>query len=421
MNSSQQSTHASSVVLNDCITHLSNSHSIPITPDNYPILLSGVDTLYLSLSVRWKRSDPSTNLIDQLEELFIKARETRRPVDGALTSYEFTNPWLFNIEGYSFRDYKYILQSSEYTLKISPAMPVEPYSGFSNVYIEIRSETLWTYGYKKAAENITSYLKPYIESKYIAQTSRIDLCTDLIIPASEWTEDLFKNKVCRSSKVAFHKTQSEKADIFEGVAIGKGGVVSARIYDKDLELSAHPNKAWIRSLWKDIPVKEDNKVIRVEFQVRNRALKTMSIFSMESLYASIGSVWSYLTKDWLKFLVKYEKNKDRQIILPWWEAVQNGFGLNLTHNPRVKYEAVMMGQDRLAKLSIAYLENLMASDVAAENLPINANYTLDDCVITLRKHMRDLSITDRSISGDIRQKIIKSYKPASTDPLGLLD
>ena len=80
-----------------------------------------------------------------------------------------------------------------------------------------------------------------------------------------------------------------------------------------------------------------------------------------------------------------------------------------------------MGQVRLVKLGIAFLVNLMASDVAAKNLPINANYTLDDCFNTLRKHMSDLSITDRSISGYIRQKIIKSYKPASTDPLGLLD
>ena len=407
--------------LETCITHLSNSHSTPTTSDNYPILLSGVDTLYLSLSVRWKKSDPSTDLISQLEKLFNEAKERNRPVEGALFSYDSETPWLFNIKEFSPSKYKYILEASDYTLKISPSMPSQPYPGFSNVYIEIRSTTLWSLGHEKAVKYIMSYLNKYIEPGYHIQASRIDLCTDMVIPANEWSEDILMNKVCRSSKVTYHKSETSTNNVLEGITIGKGGDIIARIYDKGLELSTHPEKAWTRSLWKDFPVQKDNKVIRVEFQVRNNALKTLCIFSMDSLYASIGSVWSYLTKDWLKFLVKYEKNKDRQVVLPWWGAVQNGFGENITHNPRVKHEAAKMGQVRLVKLGIAFLVNLMASDVAAKNLPINANYTLDDCFNTLRKHMSDLSITDRSISGYIRQKIIKSYKPAFTDPLGLLD
>ena len=363
-------------------------------PGESRILAFGVDKIYLVISITWKKTK-YTDLLHDLEDQLARAKSFHKPMAGNLVCKEHKDPWYYNIQEYSTKNYRYLLISHDYTVRIAGNSDID-----YNVYVEVRSEILWSLGYKQSVERIINYLKAYAVTINIGISS-LDLCADIETPETIWTEDLRKKVVTRATKIQ----PVFDGACLEGIIIGKGKII-ARLYDKVKELNEHSKKYWMYEIWCKETVRPGFKIIRVEFQLRGSVLKTVLINSLEDLYEYIDDLWSYLTKTWLKFLVRPEKNEARQIILPWWKLVQSAFGKDIEPLKRVRLTAVRLEQDDIAKRTLAYLINLRASDIASDEGDVydeDHQITLESCLEVFKDYV---SISNEELNKRVMDKVI---------------
>jgi hypothetical protein len=380
-----------------CITPPSNSHNDnqeQDQPSDYSILCSGIDTLVLTFYVTWK----DESIFDYLENLKKNAQILGEELEGKLGNEGFEDIWMFKIQTHGSRGYAYILKANDYTLKLARKQNL---GTMPNAVVEIRSETLWTLGEKEAVKRITQLINQYATSIDKIKPSRVDLCVDLELPEEEWTTKILDNKVTRAPTV---KT-FEEYDKITGIQIGSGDLF-VRIYDKILEIRKISKKTWMYAVWGIDKVKEEKKVIRVEFQIRRPVLMTLGVNEIEDLYREMNSIWAYLTQEWVKFLERKEKNKERQKALPWWYAVQCGYKGICEPSKRVRPVAIRMQQEQIAKRILTGLENLMASVIAARRLEIDSDWTLNHCWIEFGWRLLQMGINDIQISNNIKKKVV---------------
>jgi hypothetical protein len=348
----------------------------------------------------------SEGFFDQLENIQKEAKTLGEPIDGMLINSDsddsWDDSWGFKMLTHGNRGYAFILVANDFTFKIAK---IEDPGTMPNVLVEIRSETLWTLGIKEAVNRIKKIINWYARSTNKIKPSRVDLCVDLEMPEEEWSIELKKKRVCRTLKIHCIEGKEGEKDILETMIIGVGDL-TARIYDKEKEIREHSGKYWMYELWGIEKAKEGTKIIRVEFQIRRPILKTFGIDDIEDLYREMNALWAYLTQNWLKFLKKPEKNKGRQRVHPWWKAVQGGFGVVCKPSERIRHIAIRMEQDQLTKRSLTFLENLMASEIAATRMPKDAEYTLEDSWKLLVWQRNRMGLNDVEFSNNVKKKVV---------------
>jgi len=364
-------------------------------PGDPRILAFGVDKLYLSLSITWKKTK-YTDLLHDLEGELARAKSFHRPMVGKLVCKEHKDPWHYNLKNFSTQNYRYQLESPYYFVMIAGNPDIN-----YNVYIKIRSEALWSLGYEQAVERIINYLKAYASSIKV-NISNLELCADIETPEAIWSEDLLKKMITKADKT---QPVYDKATL-EGIIIGKGKIIG-KLYDKLKEINEHSSKHWMYEIWGIKAARPGYKIIRIEFQMRGDALKPFLINDMQYLYECIDRLWAYLTKTWLKLLVRPEKNEARQRILPWWKHIQSAFGKDIEPLERVRHTAVRLEQEDNAKRTLAYLINLMASDIASEEG--NDHYednqiTLESCLDVFKDYVK---ISNEDLTKRVLDKVIK--------------
>jgi hypothetical protein len=375
-----------------CITPPSKSHNNNHN-NNYSILSSGIDTLVLSMYVTWK----DESLFEYLENLKNEAQAIKEPKQGKLGVHSSEDSWCFNIMTHGSKGYAYVLVAKDYTLKMVRTR--EPGS-MPNVLIEIRSETLWTLGVIEAVNRIIKLIKRLSISINKIKPNRVDLCVDFEMPEDEWSTEILKKKVTRARKSQVFMEN----DVLTGIQIGSGDLL-VRIYDKAHEIEKISKKQWMYVLWVIDKPREGTKIIRIEFQIRRPILKAFGIILLEDLYREINSLWAYLTQHWLKFLETPEKNLDRQTVLPWWQAVQAGYGEKCEPAERIRHISVRMEQEQIAKRALSFLVYLMASEISASRLDQEGEWSLDDIWKVLVWQLHRMEISDDRISEMIKRKI----------------
>lgn len=133
-------------------------------------------------------------------------------------------------------------------------------------------------------------------------------------------------------------------DTFTGFSFGSRKTVSARIYDKGLELRAQsPDKKTAEhEWWKSNGWDGASDVARVEFEVRGEALDELALrhpvrgevghVEHARLFASgLDELWSYMTHVWLRL----ERSGKDRVVQPRWRAVQAATFVAAAH-PRAR-------------------------------------------------------------------------------------
>lgn len=123
----------------------------------------------------------------------------------------------------------------------------------------------------------------------------------------------------------------------------KGGGLSARIYNKPLEM-AKKGSTWLLEEWGDQYVPGE-QVWRVEFEFGRTVLRNRGIDTLDDLFANIGGLWAYGT-EWLSFRDRTaDQTRSRWPIAPEWTAVSNiplrGSAIGLEKVSRSKREAAL--------------------------------------------------------------------------------
>ena len=272
------------------------------------------------------------------------------------------------------RGYEWLLSNNLLTLKIGNWL--RPISRPS-ILVEIRSETLWRLGVKETISALKSILEHYGASDIQIKPSRVDLCIDILINHESWNMNLIKLKVTRAHKSALYFDQ----DVLTGISIGKGKL-SARLYDKPLEIKQQSKKLWMYDIWGINEVSEEAKIIRIEFQIRRECLKDLNIETIDCLFKFKNNLWAYCSKKWLKFRTNPGKHHTQRKTLPFWDLVQSGFSGEQQAHPLIRAKSLRTNKKQIWNQLYGLLTSYAAIDAEEHGHDINYKPNIFDACVS---------------------------------------
>jgi hypothetical protein len=327
------------------------------------ILASGIDSLDLAIDLRWHTADAFK--LFAAKKLGAKASANDEPtlvaVDGGKVLLNLV------MRPHGVNGYEWMLVGKEFTLCIGKWM--EPQQRPSSM-VSFRSEALWTYGPTDMVVLVEKMLANMGATVLHNKVSRIDLCTDILVPEAEWHDRLSNHFVSRAKRTAAHSSGRN----LSGHQIGRGAI-SARIYDKAREIVEKSAKFWMFDIWGLPSVPEGDATLRAEFQLRRAALKQLGVDKWIEIEPLLGGLWEYCTEKWLRLVDDPALHHTQQQTLPWWRQVQRAIPKPQAGQPLVRKQAVNTDRRRLSAMSLGPLSSIVALGMSEKD--IDPNLILD--------------------------------------------
>lgn len=332
------------------------------------ILASGIDFLVISMNIDWK-DDSFFNVLDDLKE---KAKEYSHDYQGSIKHFNTEEVFPFAIKPHGTKGFSWILTGADFTYKI--AKSTAPNSR-PNGMIEFRSEALWRLGAADVLRIALSIIDANEGHIIEAKLSRVDLCLDFIMPEDRWSYELMEYAVTRAADTQpfYHHKR------LTGISIGKD-IISARLYDKPLEIQQKSNKYWMFDIWRIKEVPLGKKIIRIEFQMRREALKELGLKTSEDLFQKIDQAWAYCTKNWLKFQDRPGLHHTQRSTFKWYEEIQDGFRGVQGAEPLVREKAIKMDKQKLMMQANGLIQSLHAIDQEEKRVDRDKPVNMGDCI-----------------------------------------
>ncbi|MCB1937554.1 MAG: replication initiation factor [Nitrosomonas sp.] len=333
--SSSQGTPPSNTVPNNCNT------------DYFKLLRFGVDSLYLSYP-----GEIFAEVDDELKELkqIAQSPELHQQVKAQYP----VDDHIFEVKDKGKGFFLYRLQDNAFHIHLSRSRTL-PFA-----YIQLSSEYL-TYRTPLAAENaLRSVLEQLGTIHESANVSRIDLFVDFVSPEDmeSWNRHAW---VTRASAINAYSVERE----FSGWTIGTGGVISCRLYDKTLEINKQSKKFYLHELWKRTGWNGEDKVWRLEFQLKREVLTQKGLSKLTEVLDNLNGLWSYAVTEWLRLTLPNpdDQTRSRWPIHPLWGYLSSvdwntdgGSLLSRFNNARIP------GDDWLCKNGFSTLVSFMARE-----------------------------------------------------------
>lgn len=332
------------------------------------ILASGVDSLVISMNIDWKDRSFFT-VLDEFKE---KAKQFSSDYTGNIKHFKDKEVFPFTIKPHGTKGFSWILSGADFTYKI--ANSTTPNSR-PNGMIEFRSEALWRLGTADVLNIALSIIEANGGHIVEAKLSRVDLCLDFIMPENRWSQSLTDYAVTRATDFGTYRRNNQ----LTGIRIGKD-IVSARLYDKPLEIKQQSKKVWMFDIWGIQEVPQGKKIIRIEFQMRREVLKQLGLKAAEDLFQKIDQAWAYCTKQWLKFQDRPGLHHTQRSTFKWYEEIQDGFRGAQGAEPLVREKAVGMDKKRLMQQITGSIISLHAIDQEENKEDRDKPVKMEDCV-----------------------------------------
>ncbi|MBN2058924.1 MAG: hypothetical protein JW882_00790, partial [Deltaproteobacteria bacterium] len=368
-----------------------------INDTDIKILGSGIDSLVMAVDVRWENE----SLFEYLGELKENAKENNKEFPGSLGPDE-NMKWYFNMYPSGAKGWEWILKGQEFTLIIGNWL--EPISRPS-VLVDIGSETLWRVGPRDSVDWILELIRCVGGGIISVKPSRVDLCVDILMHESLWTEDLKNFRVTRARKL--HPYYENER--LTGMMIGKGAI-SARIYDKEYEIRTQSKKFWMFDIWGIEEIPEDMRIIRIEFQLRRQVIKDLGIDTIKDLYSLLDFLWAYCTKKWLKFQDRPGKHHTQRETFKWWKIIQKGFLGVQDAIPLIRAKAISIDSEKLRNQALGFFTSLMASEAEKKNLNIDEDIDYREILIALIKSTEWVGKDNYDFNEEVKRKRIKYHR-----------
>jgi len=359
------------------------------------ILSSGIDTLYLAIDVHWS----SPHLFSYLTDLKQQAITLDSDIKGELHSVDQEQSWPFLIKSFGTNGYEWQLHGHEMVLKIGSWM--QPKSRPS-VMVEIGSETLWHLGAAQAVQKIIDLLLAAKGTQVNVKASRADLCVDLLLPAPLWNLQLLENAVTRAHDLRTHF----KLGKFTGFGVGKGKL-SARLYDKALEIETKSKKFWLYDIWGLSEVPEGYKAIRVEYQLRRESITELGLSTPDDLMQFGANAWTYCTQEWLKFQDRPGTHHTQRTTFGWWQQVQGGYEGAQGAHPLIRAKALRADKKQIMQQAFGLLSSLTAIQQEELHAEIGEEASLNDCLMAIFNGSELLDSRNRNFGEKVAMKRVK--------------
>jgi len=359
------------------------------------ILASGIDTLYLTINVEWASDQLFTYLADLKEQAINLDSE----VSGDLASVEGEQSWPFEIKCFGSNGYEWILLGKEFVLKIGNWL--KPKSRPS-VMVEIGSETLWHLGPVQTVQKILNILLAAKGTRLAVKASRIDLCVDLLLPADLWHPGILDYAVTRAHDLRSHWKHGK----FTGFGVGKGKL-SARLYDKALEIETKSKKYWLFDIWGLTEIPEGYKAIRVEYQLRRQAITELGMNCPDDVFQFGSNAWAYCSQYWLKFQDRPGTHHTQRNTLPWWQQVQTGYQGAQNAHPLIRAKALRADKKQIMQQAFGLLSSLTAIQQEELHEKIGTDADLAECLMALFNGSELLDAKKRNFGEKVTAKRAK--------------
>lgn len=278
--------------------------------ENYDaqILRCGIDSLYLSYP--GQLSDEAHIRLEQLKALAQSKDRDKQ----ALAQYEAAGH-LLEVKDRGSHPYKYLLRDNWFFLKVSGLTAAR----VPLVHAQIASHALTLNGPLCVEDELNTVVKGFGRLEGECTVGRADLCVDFVTKAP-FHEIQDRDWVSRARGASRHTHKRR----FSGYSIGLGGQLSARLYDKTLEIEVQSHKTYLYDLWYAEGWDGVSPVWRLEFQFRRDALRGLSVATFPQLMNQLGGLWAYACRDWLRLTCPSpgDKTQTRWPTHPVWAALQ---------------------------------------------------------------------------------------------------
>ena len=265
----------------------------------------GVDSLYLSY-----QGELHPEINEQLIQLKRQAQSDRQ-LDQAKAQIK-VGEHLFEVKDKGTSMFAYILEDNAFRIQLS-----RPGKAVPMAYVKLSSEYLTHLLPAEAEKRLSTILSQLGALESTANVSRIDMFVDFVSyqDMEAWKRDAW---VTRAATVNSYSIDGS----FTGWAIGLGGVMAGRLYDKLFEITKS-NKGYLIPLWKAGGWKEGEPIWRLEFEFKREMLTQKDLSKLTDILANMNGLWSYATTEWLKLTLPNleDKTRSRWAIHPIWAAL----------------------------------------------------------------------------------------------------
>jgi hypothetical protein len=209
--------------------------------------------------------------------------------------------------------FAFVLEDNAYRISLASfgarALPM--------AYVKISSHRLASRPVEAIEAELRSLLAELGTLEGLARVSRIDLFVDFVsdVDIESWGRASW---VTRARSINAYAVDSR----FSGWAIGLGGPMAARLYDKTLEL-AKSGKDWLKPLWVAGGWDGEARVLRLEFEVKRDTLKGLGLEVLVDVLRTLPGLWRYATTEWLRLAVANpdDATRSRWPIHPLWSLL----------------------------------------------------------------------------------------------------
>ena len=281
-------------------TRPSNTVSNNCNGEYFKALRWGIDSLYLSFPGELL---PEVN--ERLTALKAMAQSTD-PVEQSQAQYHLENHY-FEVKSMAPRGFAFLLEDNAFRIQLSRSTKLPA------AYVKVSSGYLTHVGPRKAADALQALIDCLITPREAPNVSRIDCYIDFV-----WTGNMEWNREAWVTRGGSVDAYSE-GGVFTGWVVGRGGVISARLYYKLLQ-AAKIGSDYLLTLWEQGGWKPPEQVWRLEFQLRREILTQHGLTKLDAVLGNLNGLWSYATTEWLKLTIPNpdDQTRSRWPIHPLW-------------------------------------------------------------------------------------------------------
>lgn len=282
-------------------TATNNSNNVGVIK----FLRFGVDSLYVSY-----QGEIFESVDEKLLKLKLLARSDNQGQQ-AKAQYKIGDH-LFEVKDKGTSMFAYILEDNAFRIQLS-----RPNKSVPMAYVKVSSEYLTYKTPADAEKSIQNILTELGVLQSSANVSRIDLYVDFVSHQNmeEWTREAW---VTRAGSVSTYAVNKQ----FTGWAIGMGGVIAARLYDKLFEIVTS-KKSYLIPLWQAAGRLAGEPVWRLEFEFKRDFLSQKDLIPLKDALNNLNGLWSYATTEWLKLTIPNtnDDTRARWPIHPMWQQL----------------------------------------------------------------------------------------------------
>ncbi len=272
----------------------------------FKVVHKGIDSIYLSY-----RGTLKSGLLINLESKKQLARSS--DIQDQAEAKMVIGKHCFEVKDKGAGVYSYVIVDNWFRIQIAGAGSKK----VPAVYVQVSSELLNCKGLDESMRQLRTVIDALIDGVYEEKISRVDIFIDFITDVSFANVDN-KEWISPARRINAFWDNND----FTGWSIGQGGDISARLYDKTIEI-IRTHKDWFKEIWAKQGWTEGQKIMRLEFEIKRLVLSQLGALTIPDLTNKINDIWRYCTHDWLKLADDNgDVNRSRWETAPVWSEIQ---------------------------------------------------------------------------------------------------